>query len=87
MILPFSPVPFTYFKSIPFSCAIFLANGEAKIRPSFTTCTVVVTFAVGAIVAGADAATGAVAGAAAGVADVPLPAFIPFTIASISIPA
>ena len=31
-ILPLSPVPFTSAKLMPFSSAIFLANGEAKIR-------------------------------------------------------
>ncbi len=31
-ILPLSPVPFTSAKLIPFSSAIFLANGEANMR-------------------------------------------------------
>ena len=51
-IRPFSPDPCTEFRSIPFSFAIFLANGEANTRP-FDSAT--------------EAAAGAGAGACAGV--------------------
>ena len=69
---------------MPFSFAIFLAKGEAKILPSFTTCVVegVIVFVVGAEVGTA----GAVCAAGAGVAAVDAPPFMPATIGAISKP-
>ena len=70
---------------MPFSCAIFFANGEAKMRPSLTTCAgAAVAGATGAVATGA--AVGAAAGVEAGEALLAPPAFIPLTIASMSIP-
>ena len=84
MILPCSPDPCTYFKSIPFSFAIFLANGEANILPSFTTAAGV--FTTGVTTAGA-AATGVVAaGSALTSAFGALVALTDFTIPSMSKP-
>ena len=72
---------------MPFSFAIFLAKGEAKILPSFTTCVVegVIVFVVGAEVVTAGALCAAGAGVAA-VVVVEAPPFMPATIGAISKP-